>query len=130
MDETTGVLVAVTLRVDQLGNELRRKRSELGLTLREAETESGISAATLSRIERGSIPEVTVIEKLAKFLDVNVQAAGEESQSILSDEDLKKTIFVHLRAKKKLPEKAARSIADLFDTVMRLEMDRLGKQSK
>jgi transcriptional regulator with XRE-family HTH domain len=122
--------MAVTIAVDQLAAELKTRRARLDLSLREVETQTGISAATLSRIERGSLPEVGVIEKLAKWLKVNVSAAQSEGTGVKTDEDLKRTIAVHLRANRNVSETTARAIAEAFDIVMkvRLEEDRRSKK--
>lgn len=116
--------MAVTVSVDQLGAELKRRREELGISLKSVERDAQISAATLSRIERGSMPDLPVIERLAKWLGVNVCAAGEETASITTDEDLKRSIAVHLRANKNLPEEVAHAIVESFELVMRLELER------
>ena len=115
--------MAVTVPVDQLPVELKTRRAELGLSLREVETQSGISAATLSRIERGNLPEVAVIEKLAAWLKINVSAAQPEAVGVRTDDDLKRAIALHLRASRNLSEKTARAIADAFDTVMRFQLE-------
>src|SRR6266480_6043928 len=122
--------MAITVAVDQLAAELKTRRTRLELSLREVQSQTGISAATLSRIERGSLPEVGVIEKLAKWLKVNVSAARPEEAGVRTDEDLKRTIAVHLRANRKLSEKTARAIAEAFDVVMkvRLEEERRSKK--
>lgn len=125
---SNGENVAVSLAVDQLGQELRRRRTELRLSLRDVEGITGISAATLSRTERGRVPEVGVIEKLAGWLQVNVVTAGEGKSEIRTDEDLKRTIAVHLRANKNLSESTARAIAETFDVVMQLEIHRAKSQ--
>jgi transcriptional regulator with XRE-family HTH domain len=116
--------MAVSMTVEQLASELRRRRVELDLTLRDVEEKTGISPATLSRIERGSKPEFAVIEKLAEWLGVNVVAAGAETSSIRTDEDLKKAIHVHLRAKKNLPEEVAHSIVEAFEILMQFELQK------
>ena len=116
--------MAVTVRVDQLGAELKRRREELGISLRAVEQDAQISAATLSRIERGSIPDLPIIERLAQWLGVNICAAGEETPTIQTDEDLKRTIAVHLRANKNLPEEVAQAVVESFELVMRVELER------
>jgi transcriptional regulator with XRE-family HTH domain len=121
--------MAVTVTIEQLGAELRRRRADKELSLRDVEEATEISAATLSRIERGSVPDVSVLSKLAQWLDVNICAAGEESNSIRTDEDLKRTIAVHLRANKKLPEPVARAIVESFELVMKVELQRARQQS-
>lgn len=122
--------MAITVTVDQLGAELRSHRKELGLPLRAVEQQTGISAATLSRVERGNIPEVGVIEKLAQWLKVNVSTAETARPGVMTDQDLKRMIAVHLRANRKLPEKTARAIAETFDAVMRVELERAKKKGE
>lgn len=116
--------MAVSLTVEQLASELRRRRVEMNLSLRQVEELTGISAATLSRFERGSKPELPVIESLAQWLGVNVVTAGVGISSIGTDEDLKKAIHVHLRAKKNLPEDVAHSIVEAFEILMQIEMQK------
>jgi transcriptional regulator with XRE-family HTH domain len=116
--------MAVTVSVDQIGAELKRRRESLGISLRAVEQDSQISAATLSRIERGSVPDLAVLERLAQWLGVNISAAGAQSTSVKTDDDLKRTIAVHLRANKKLPAHVANAIAESFELVMRVELER------
>ena len=122
------IAVAITIPVDQLGSELRRKRVNEGMNLKDVEEETGISASTLSRVERGRIPKVEDIKKLAEWLSVNVQAAGEEQSTIQSDEDLVRAIEVHLRARKNLSEQAAQTIARTVDAFMAWEVQKQRSQ--
>lgn len=116
--------MAITILLDQLKEELRKRRAEEGLSLRDVEAATGISPSTLSRIERGHIPDLALIAKLADWLGVNVQAAGEEMGGINTDEDMMRAIEVHLRANKNLDREVARAIARSYDVVMRFEMER------
>jgi transcriptional regulator with XRE-family HTH domain len=122
--------MALTITMEELGEELRRRRDEGGLSLRDVEEATGVSAATLSRIERGSTPDLEIVTKLAQWLGVVVHAGGNERTPKDSDEELKRTIEVHLRANKKLPPNLARTIADSFDFVMRVEMERAAAKKK
>jgi transcriptional regulator with XRE-family HTH domain len=122
--------MGLTITVEQLGEELRRKRNDLGWSLRQVEDDSGISAATLSRIERGSRPDLPVMEKLAEWLGVVVHAAGDERAPARSDEELKRVIEVHLRANKNLSPSVARTIAHSFELVMRVELERAASKGK
>jgi transcriptional regulator with XRE-family HTH domain len=112
------------MTVDQLGAEIKRRREGEGLSLRDVERDTGISAATLSRIERGSKPEFAVIQRLAHWLGVNVVTAGEQASTVRTDDDLKRTIAVHLRANKNLPDEVAAAIIESFDVIMQLEMQK------
>jgi transcriptional regulator with XRE-family HTH domain len=116
--------MAVTLTVDQLGAELLRRRTEKKLSLRQVESETGISAATLSRIERGSKPEFGIIQKIADWLDVNIVTAGDDKTEVKTDEDLKRVMAIHLRANRNLPETTAQAILDGFEFIMRMEVEK------
>ncbi len=122
--------MAVSITIDQLGEELRRRREIDGLSLRDVESVTKISAATLSRIERGSTPDFAIVGRLATWIGVVVRTAGSSLDTPKTDADLKRTIEVHLRAEKKLPANLARSIADGFDLVMRVEMEKAAAKKK
>lgn len=122
--------MAVAITIDELSEELRRRREADGLTLRDVEAATGISAATLSRIERGSTPDFDIVKKLAKWLDVVVGTEEAGIGTPKTDAELKRTIEVHLRADKNLSAKLARSIADAFDLVMRVEIEKAKKKTR
>jgi len=117
--------MTATVPVEQLGAELRRRRADLGVSLRAVEQQTNISAATLSRIERGSVPDLSVIERLAAWLNVIVHASGgapaQGEHQVRTDDDLLRTIEIHLRANKHMSEDLARSIANTFDTLVKVE---------
>lgn len=118
----------MSLDLHDLPAEIRRVREAKHLSLKDLEKETGVSAATLSRLERGAgVPEIQVVQKLATWLGVSVRTAGEEAQSVRTDEDLKRVISVHLRANKKLSANVARAIIDSFDVVMRIETQKASK---
>jgi transcriptional regulator with XRE-family HTH domain len=119
-----GGLLAAILPVDQIGQELRKRRDAEGWSLRRMEEETGISAATLSRLERGATPDLPTIDKAAKWLGVIVQTSGTAPVIVESEADLLQTIEVHLRANRKLSPRLARSIAESFTTVMELEISK------
>ena len=122
--------MAVVLPLDQLGAELKRRREMLGVSLRMVEDATGISAATLSRTERGSVPDLAIMERLAAWLGVRVHAVGDERVGVRTDEDLKRTIAVHLRANKRMSEEVANTIAESFDLVMRVELAKAADRAK
>lgn len=116
--------MAITIPIQQLGAELRRVRKDRELSLRDVKEITDISASTLSRIERGHIPDVAVVGALADFLGVTVRAGSRADGEIETDEDMVKAIEVHLRANKHLDETVARDIARSYEVVMRVELER------
>lgn len=122
--------VAVSIPVDQLGSALRKRREEAGLSLREVEGQTGISPSTLSRVERGHIPEIALIARIADWLGVTISAGGDLPDGIKTDEDLVSAIEVHLRANKNLDESTARAIARSYEVVMQVELERAKRRGE
>ena len=60
-------------KMEKLGDFLRKKREELGFSLREVEKRTSISNAYLSQLEHQKIiqPSPSILEKLAKCYDVS-----------------------------------------------------------
>lgn len=52
----------------ELGSALRSRRRKRGLSLRDVEAESGVSFNTLSRIERGFVPDLRNYERVVHWL--------------------------------------------------------------
>ena len=61
--------------MSKIGDLLGKRRSELGLTLREVQDKTGVSNAYLSQIENGKViqPTPATLEKLAKCFDISYQ---------------------------------------------------------
>jgi transcriptional regulator with XRE-family HTH domain len=57
------------MNLKALGNLLQQRRGSMGI--RAAAGEIGISAATLSRIEHGRVPDVETLGKVCKWLGVD-----------------------------------------------------------
>jgi transcriptional regulator with XRE-family HTH domain len=57
----------------ELGQRIRERRNELGLTLREVATEVGCTASFLSQIERGqSSPSIHSLQRISAALEVPI----------------------------------------------------------
>src|SRR5438552_2161514 len=68
----------------QISLFIRAKRRETGKPLREAASQAKISAATLSRLERGlsaTLPDAATLNKLAVWLGVSMSELLQEGQS-------------------------------------------------
>ena len=103
----------------RLGEIIRVKRQEAGLGLRAAAEASGISASTLSRLERGigAAPDAETMTKLSAWLAASVDDllfGGEAKFKALAGLSTPEIIAVHLRADKKLSPKTAEALAQLF----------------
>lgn len=68
------------LTIQQLGELLRKQRGGRGI--RETAKEMGVSPATLSRIERGNVPDLDTFGKVCRWLRVDPGTVlGVESES-------------------------------------------------
>jgi transcriptional regulator with XRE-family HTH domain len=96
----------------RLGAILRDRRGVRGL--RQIAQEIGISAATLTRIEGGRLPDIGTFQKICSWLKIN--PAEILDISIPNSPDLADTLIaaVHLRADQALAEDAARDLAQLI----------------
>ena len=62
------------VNTEELGRSVRRRREQLGLSLRDVAEATGVSASTLSRIENGTgKPDADNIARLTSWLDVPVE---------------------------------------------------------
>src|SRR6267378_6749096 len=79
------------VNTEELGRAIRRRREELGLSLRDVANETAVSASTLSRIENGTgKPDADNIARLTSWLDVPMERIlggrhleSEESQAVV-----------------------------------------------
>jgi transcriptional regulator with XRE-family HTH domain len=106
-----------------LGERLRGVRLERDLTLQEVAEQTGISVATLSRIERGACKSLKsdTLVTLADWMGVEVKMLQKEPPPVLqkgkvvgSTPDI---VELHLRADKNLDRKTATALAKLFRSV-------------
>ena len=100
---------------------IKAKRREADLGVREAATACGISAATLSRLERGinpQLPDASTLTKLAKWLGTNVNdlLVQNETDSEVSppQHTTPEFVEVHLRADKNLTPDTADALSKMF----------------
>ncbi len=64
--------VTISIQIE-LGERLRRLRSERGLSLRELADQSGLTASFISQVERGrASPSIASLARLAEVFEVNV----------------------------------------------------------
>ena len=108
----------------ELGRSIRRKREEMGLSLRDVADETGVSASTLSRIENGTgKPDADNIARLTAWLNVPVERimsgrdqAGDEDRAVVyfPQESTPEIVEAHLRADRNLTPETAKALSELF----------------
>jgi|ERR1051326_1094934 transcriptional regulator with XRE-family HTH domain len=102
---------------------IKAKRREDEIGLREAAQLSGVSASTLSRLERGaatSLPDSGTLTKLANWLEVTLSSLlSDKEKAVASQPQLStpEVVEVHLRAAKELSPETAKALAEMFKTL-------------
>ena len=98
------------LDTEKLSSMLKQKRGSLGL--RElANKIGGVSASTLSRIEKGNLPDVETFLKICTWLSVSPEFFSKKAKNEYSDTE---KIVAHLRADKNLDPDTAEAIIHMI----------------
>src|ERR1043166_6860709 len=99
------------VNTEELGRAIRRRREELGLSLRDVAAKTSVSASTLSRIENGTgKPDADNIARLAAWLDMPIERVMHHGHRGLDPnpvvyyphESTPEIVEAHLRADKHL----------------------------
>ena len=112
------------VNTEELGRAVKRRREELGLSLRDVASKTSVSASTLSRIENGTgKPDADNIARLTSWLDVPMErilsgrdSQAEESQAVVyfPQEPTPQIVEAHLRADRNLTPETAAALSELF----------------
>ena len=107
----------------ELGRAIKRRREELGLSLRDVADKTNVSASTLSRIENGTgKPDADNIARLTNWLDMPIDRVMKVKKSdnkvepviYYPHEATPEIVEAHLRADKNLSEETASALSELF----------------
>ena len=90
------------MEIEALGNLLARFRGNMGV--RATAKEIGISPSTLSRIEKGHVPDIATLEKVCAWL-------GEDTSKFTGIGNLQ----IAFKNKKAVPTVTAKSLANLIE---------------
>lgn len=112
------------VNTEELGRAVRRRREELGLSLRDVAAKTSVSASTLSRIENGTgKPDADNIARLTSWLEVPMERilSGRQGQSdavppvvYYPQEPTPEIVEAHLRADRNLTPETAAALSELF----------------
>jgi transcriptional regulator with XRE-family HTH domain len=93
--------------LEDLGRLVLEKRSKLGLGIRGAAKEIGISHATLARVEKGFLPDLENYEKIRRWLGVQEEFVTSKTASTNAPQ-------VHFRRKKTATPATAAALARMI----------------
>lgn len=112
------------INTQELGRAIRRRREELGLSLRDVADQTNVSASTLSRIENGTgKPDADNIARLTGWLDVPLQRIlgggredSDDAKAVIyfPHESTPEIVEAHLRADRNLTAETADALSELF----------------
>ena len=105
----------------ELANRVRAKRRSEKLSIREAATVTGVSAPTISRVERGHVPERETLLRLARWAGVRIDPVLHENARRVRntvvhgpDASTVEAVELHLRADKNLSRDDAEALSEMF----------------
>ena len=111
------------INTEELGRAIRRRREELGLSLRDVADQTNVSASTLSRIENGTgKPDADNIARLTSWLDMPLERIlgrhedSNETKAVVyyPHESTPEIVEAHLRADRNLSPETADALSQLF----------------
>jgi transcriptional regulator with XRE-family HTH domain len=104
--------------VRNLGERIRRRRLVENLSLRDVEEQMGgvLTASSLSRIERGALPDAKNVPVLARWLELPLELVGWPGEVGQQSDQLgtPDVVEVHLRADRNLDPAAAEALSQMF----------------
>lgn len=100
----------------ELGAMLKSRRRAKRLTLRDLADEIDVSLNTLSRVERGYLPDLRNFQRIVDWLEVPAEIFLEPSRDELTTPEV---IARHLRSDQRLSRDAASKIAGLVEDMYR-----------
>lgn len=115
--EPSNVRTPVTgpARPPQLGDELKVERRRRRLSLREVSYATGVSVNTLSRVERGHLPDLKNYQRIIDWLGVPADMFLDADQQ--DTPSTPEVIARHLRADSRLDESAVNQLTTLIQNM-------------
>ena len=121
----SGVTQWSPIDASELATRIKARRRELGISLRAAAVEVGVSAATLSRVERGDyLPDRDNLFRLLRWVGAPVAEPSGPAEPHPPGAATMEAVELHLRADKDLTPADAETIAQM----VRLAYERLRRQ--
>ncbi|SRR2546427_10835905 len=107
------------LTLEGIGPLLKEKRGDQGI--REIAKEIGISPATLSRIERGKVPDLETFSKICRWLKVDPgEVLGHPRSETEKTGGVRFAPAVHFKADRAISPKVAQALAEMILAAQRM----------
>ncbi|WP_390891603.1 helix-turn-helix domain-containing protein [Edaphobacter flagellatus] len=100
--------------LEDLGRRVAKHRETLGLGIRAAAKEIGISHPTLSRIERGHLPDLENYQRICRWLGENAESNVMPSSGLSSSTEASVVAEVHFRKRATVSPKTAQALAQMI----------------
>lgn len=100
--------------LEDLGRRVAKHRETLGLGIRAAAKEIGISHPTLSRIERGHLPDLENYQRICRWLGEDVDSNMMPSAGLSSSTEASVVAEVHFRKRATVSPKTAQALAQMI----------------
>ena len=130
------------VNTEEMGRAVKRRREELGLSLRDVADKTSVSASTLSRIENGTgKPDADNIARLTGWLEVPVErilsarpSQDDSKQAVVyyPQEPVPEIVEAHLPADRNLTPETAAALSELFRVAYTQyrDLDKSGKKRR
>ena len=100
--------------LEDLGRRVAKHRETLGLGIRAAAKEIGISHPTLSRIERGHLPDLENYQRICRWLGEDAESNVMPSSGLSSSTEASVVAEVHFRKRATVSPKTAQALAQMI----------------
>lgn len=114
MTQTPDPTLSTQQNIGQLGAILKAHRRAKRLSLRDLVAETGVSLNTLSRVERGHVPDLKNFQRIVDWLEMPAEAFLEPAAEPTSTPEI---IARHLRSDPRLSGPAVDQLSELLETM-------------
>lgn len=102
-------------QISRLGGVLKARRRERRLSLRDLSDQTGVSLNTLSRVERGHVPDLKNFQRIVDWLGIPAETFLAPTTEVSTPE----VIARHLHSDVRLSKEGALKIAELVEEMYR-----------
>jgi transcriptional regulator with XRE-family HTH domain len=105
--------------ISQLGEMLKDRRRHKRLSLRDLADQTGVSFNTLSRVERGHVPDLRNLRRITDWLEVPVEMFIEPGPGASTPEVVARHLSTDPRLSRDAVAEIAELVADMYQRLVR-----------